>query len=487
MVQTNQSRILAQYNFNPSDIDDGDFDALYTHRRRDSFFAFAYARGERYYALRDHLGGIPLYYRQSQDGVKFSINIGDLVAENDTFNTLGLQAFLKFGTTRLYPLSDSIGIVPPGTVVEFNPAQSRRTVYQYALKPPTLPQSISMRRLIEELDKRLRRAVERVLVHNTVGLYLSGGIDSALIGLYLRELGVKVNAYTSAPWGKISSETPFARANAVAIGAQTHSIVDLESYAYESLFAQLPQIYGGPHGTTTALGVASIWRNTAIGDEQQVFFGQNSDTATCSVPAQYLTYFSSYMPAFLRKRMHPAFRHDEIVDRYLALKGPSLVGADDLPSLAITGGRENPTALQQLTIAGMAIAHTPSDSEVLSQPAISRGQLVSDPYFDVDVVEFLVATPLRHRLAVSRKSRLYLTLEKRVLQQLALRYLPRDLVFRKKGFTVSLERDSQAQRFLASLPQRVQGIEAGNTEARFAAGVLSQWAEQTGLAGLDVS
>lgn len=160
----------------------------------------------------------------------------------------------------------------------------------------------------------MRRAVERVLVHDTVGLYLSGGIDSALIGHYLRELGVEVNAYTSAPWGKISSEIPYAQANAATIEAKAHFLVELDSSEYETLFSQLLQIYGGPHGTTTALGVTSIWMHTPIADEKQLFFGQNSDTVTCSVPAQYLTFFSNCLPAWLRRRIHPALMYEELIE-----------------------------------------------------------------------------------------------------------------------------------------------------------------------------
>jgi len=335
-----------------------------------------------------------------------------------------------------------------------------------------------MQDLVYELDQRMRRAIERVISHDPVGLYLSGGIDSALIGIYLRELGVGVHAYTSAPWGKISSETPFARQNASVIQAQSHTVIELESDHYETLFRQLISFYGAPHGTSTALGAVSLWANTTIADMPQVFFGQNSDTVTCTVSAQYLTLVANYLPAFVRKRMHPAFAQSDLIARYLALGRKLVTGNPKLASVKI---REDLSPLQRVTLAGLYLAHSPSDSEVLSQPVIHRGQLISDPYFDVDVVEFLMAVPLRHRINVSRKSRLFVMLEKRVLQQLALRYLPADLVYRKKGFTVSLERDERAKRFLASLPLQFHGVEADTEEARFAAGVLRAWAKSKGL------
>lgn len=401
------------------------------------------------------------------------------MVEGDEFDSIGVEAYLRFGTTRLYPLIKAIGIIPPGSVVEFTPGQSPRIVYQYVINQSKLAGSISMRELVEELDQRMRRAIERVVVHDPVGLYLSGGIDSALIGLYLRQLGIGVNAYTSAPWGKISSETPFARENASVIQARSHTLVELESDDYSSLFSQLVPIYDAPHGTTTALGVASIWMNSPIVGEQQVFFGQNSDTATCTVPAQYLTFFTNYLPTLVRKKIHPAFAQDDLVARYLALGKKLIAGNPNLVSIDI-GKKLSP--LQQLTLAGTYIAHSPADSEVLSQPAILQGRLVSNPYFDVDVVEFLMAIPIRHRIRLSRKSRMYLILEKRVLQQLALRYLPADLVFRKKGFTVSLERDRQAKQFLAKLPERIHGVEATTEQARFAAGVLSDWTKWKSIA-----
>ena len=86
-------------------------------------------------------------------------------------------------------------------------------------------------------------------------MYLSGGIDSAMIGIILKKLGVKVRAYTCGPWGESSSDLVYARQNAEVVGVDSHEIHCLQTDDYESAMSALPSAYGIPHGTATALGV----------------------------------------------------------------------------------------------------------------------------------------------------------------------------------------------------------------------------------------
>jgi hypothetical protein len=471
-------QILFNCNFDPEDIADGDFQALFAHRRRDATFAFAFKSGERIYALRDHLGIIPLYYRIHGANVRFSTSITDLVTSDDDIDPVGLLLYLKRGTPRLYPLIEGIEIVPPGAVIEIDPAQqASRLMFQYQFQPRRIPVWTSMRQLVEEAEALFSQAVRRLVKHDIVGLYLSGGIDSTLTGIYLRRFGVEVNAYTSAPWGQASSEIPFAKLNAQVVHARQHHIDYLETDAYQALFEAMTDVYGMPHGTTTGLGVASLWQNTPIAGEQQVFFGQNNDTMTCSGAAQYIAYFSHLLPGFVRRRIHSALHYQNMIDNYFSLA----FGYVDLPVLQYPRIIGAASKLQQLALAGMYIVQTPADGEVLSQPAVHRGILVSDPYYDIDLAEFCLGVPLRHRLALTRQAQTYVALEKRIFQHLALRYLPDKVVRRKKGFAISFDRDERTRRLAAVLPDSLMSVSLGSLRERFAGGVLKQWGRATGL------
>ncbi len=472
-------QILYSYNFNAEEVLDENFAALFNQRRRDSTFAFAYKKQDDVYALRDHLGIAPLYYRFDQNSVRFSPNLTDLIETGDEFNEEGVLAYLKFGTPRLIPLIKGIEIVPPGSVLKLNPiSQEKQVVFSYQFRPRHIPLLASLHQLVDELDPIFNQAIERLVEHDTVGLYLSGGIDSALIGIYLRKMGVNVNAYTSGAWGHSSSEIPFAKTNAQIAQVNRHTVDYLETDAYQQLMEDVPRLFGLPHGTSTALGVASLWKNTDISKEKQLFLGQNSDTMLCGVSAQYISYFLRFLPPMMRRKVHPRFRFSSLTANYLSFaRGIT----DDPAQFHLPLMSNKVSAIQKLILYGMFIVHTPSDSEVLTQPAINRNIKTSNPYYDLDLIEFVMGLPLRHRIAIMRSSKLGVSLDKRILKRLASRYLPASTVNRKKGFTVSFERDERTQRLTQTWPDKIMGSSVERVEERFAAQILMNWQTSTGL------
>ncbi len=467
------SRVLLSYNFDQKDIEDHQFETLFCERRRDAAFAFAYSRDGYIYALRDHLGTIPLYYRYTSQGIRFSTNLTELINPEDELVPQGVVTYLKFGTPKLSPLVSGIYLVPPGTVIQIDPrTQTVTQLYRYSLTPRKIPTNTSLKDLTEELDVLFSQAIHRLIQFQTVGLYLSGGIDSALIGIYLRKAGVAVNAYTSAPWGRISSDVPLAKANAQLIGVNNHAIDYLETSDYPHAIAHIPNLYKQPHGTTTAIGVSNLWLHTHIAQEKQVFLGQNSDTMLCSVPAQHLTYFAYTLPFLLRRRLHPAFQHRNLVTSYLTLAKRFSQPLDTLCTLIPP---QSFTRIQKLTHAGIFVAHTPSDGEVLTQPALSHNIVASNPYYDVDLIEFAMGIPFHHRVTINRASKLKVVFEKKILRALAIRYLPRTTVFRKKGFAVSFARDKQSSRLARELPTHWGTLQLERIDERFAAKILVDW------------
>ena len=209
--------------------------------------------------MRDHLGIAPLYYRFSESGLRFSHQLSDLVQASDTLSAAGVRALVKLGTPRLLPLFDEIHIVPPATVLEIDPARrASRAIYAYALRPQSISWRRSWRDLVDEFESLLTHALEQSLRSGEVGLYLSGGIDSAMIGIILKRLGAKVRAYTSGPWGESSSDIVYAKRNAEIIGVDSHEIHYLQTEDYESAMADLPRTYGIPHGTPSALGLIKL-------------------------------------------------------------------------------------------------------------------------------------------------------------------------------------------------------------------------------------
>lgn len=469
---------ILNYNFESTDAADGDFAALYERRRRDALFASVFRKEGWLYALRDHLGNVPLFYVYRDGKFQFATALNDLTEPGMQLFPPGVTTYLSFFTAKLTPPVEGVSVVPPGTVLRMNEADgSVEVIYRYALQPVEIPVLTRMSDLVSEVEERFRTAMQRQLKAERVGLYLSGGMDSGIIGVFLKRLGAQVHAYTSAPWGKTSSEIPFALRNAEIVGVERHEIDSLESDQYRTAMRQIPALYGQPHGSTTGVGVANLWMNTGIEKETQIFFGQNSDTMTCSVPLQYLVYFLSYLPRSLQRRFAGA--EGDVLTLYLSLFSKGLLHAY-LPLERVIN-RADLSRVQRLSTAGMYIVHSQADGEVLAQPAIRRNIPAANPYYDLDLIEFCLGIPLLCRVQVSRHNDHLLSLEKRVIREFAVKYLPREIVYRKKAFTVALNRDAETEQLAAEFPQEIAGIRMNWSAQRFAAEVLRQWCFEYGI------
>ena len=475
----NDIKILLNYNFNPLDIINGDFDLLFKKKRRDSCFAFVYQKNNRIYAIRDHLGIVPLYFRFSDNQIKFSTNLISLMDQNCQFDLEGLKYFIAFGTPKLEPLFKEIKIVPPGSVIKINPLTHEiKIIYQYKIEIPTKTQKHSLSEYINKLDKLLLNALKRTIQFDEVGLYLSGGIDSGLTGIYLKKLGVKVRTYSSAPWGQRSSEIPFIKINLSKIRAEDYYIDFLETNKYKDMLAYIPILYGFPHGTTTGIGVASLWKNTPIKNEKQIYGAQGCDTVTCSVPAQSHIYILDFLPKFIRGKLHKDIKYDDILQNYFSFSTSGLVSDYKNFQKYIY---PHLSRINLLSLAGLYVVHTPSDGEVLSGPTINHNILFSNPFYDIDVIKFFLTIPIRFRITFSNKVKTKIYLDKIIVRKLAEKYLPKDLVWRKKGFSVSLERDAQTISLISDIPSNIFGIPLKNNEFKFRAKILFDWSKSLGI------
>lgn len=472
-------KILLNYNFNPSDIIDEDFESLFKIKRRDSCFAFVYQKNNTIYAIRDHLGTVPLYFRFINNEIKFSTTLTLLVDSNCHLDLESLRYFITFGTPKLKPLLKEIKIVPPGSVIKIDPKSHKtQIIYRYRIEVPIEPLKYSFTKYIDKLDELLLKAVKRTCQFNEVGLYLSGGIDSALTGIYLKKLGVKVNAYTVAFWGRSSSEIPFAKINAAKIGVDNHYIDFLETEKYKKAVSFTPNLYGFPHGTTAGIGIASLWMNCPIRNEKQIYAAQGCDTANCSTVQQYISYFLNFLPKFIGQKLHKSFKYKDLLQNYISFSTWSLVNNYKELKEYID---PRPSAITLLSLAGMYLVHTPSDGEVLSGPVINHNIIFSDPFYDMDMIEFFLKIPFKFRVALSRQTKTKIYFDKIIVRKLAERYLPKDLIRHKIGSAVSLTRDEKTKSIISNIPTQIYGIPLSNDELKFRAKILFDWCKSTGV------
>jgi hypothetical protein len=160
------------------------------------------------------------------------------------------------------------------------------------------------------------------------------------------------------------------------------------------------------------------------------------------------------------------------MDNFVALRTSGLLAESDVLKRYDTGKYSR---IELLTLAGMLFGHTPVDGDIVIQPSLKSGQRIANIFYDVDVIEFLMGLPIRHRISMSPESKFGIGMKKRILKHLAKKFLSDDVINRKKGLTVPLGKDDASKQFFAELPSHIGTRSLSSPHHRFAAHMLSEW------------
>jgi len=157
-------------------------------------FAFAIwdQRERRLLLGRDHLGQKPLFWAREGERFWFSSEIKGILAAAPHFRRLNPIALHEYLSIRVIsdPRSMFQGVqkVPPGHILELAAGEvpDVRRYWDLSYHPKA---RIDEREALDELDRRVRRAVELHLVADVeVGAFLSGGYDSGIITAMMADL-----------------------------------------------------------------------------------------------------------------------------------------------------------------------------------------------------------------------------------------------------------------------------------------------------------
>ncbi len=474
-------RELLNYNFNIEDINDLNFSSLYEKRRRDSIFASVFEVNGKIYLLRDHLGIVPLFYKIIKNKISFSTNISDLLdKKNIVFSKPGLEITLAFKTPKLFSPFKDIKVVPPGTCLSFDKKTNKVTqVYYYKFN---IKKNKSRKnKLISDFDNLLDIAIKRQIKEKTVGIYLSGGTDSGLLGHYLKKHGVSLNSYTCAPWGKNSSEIKFAKLNIKNLKIKNSVFTYLEPDDYENLIEDILSVYKYPHATETSIGITKMWKETNLSKEKQIFFGQNSDTMFCSMLTQDYAYWINFfqfkffrfiLPNKINQKLY--LISSDLYENYVYVSSGGMTKI--IPEYISRHLSSKNSTYQNLIILGILMCHSARDSEEYACPAINRGILVSNPYYDIDVVEFCLSLPLRSRLGI-KEHFIKLGNDKKLIREVGVKYVPKEIVYRVKGFVVDFNRSNNTKKIANNLPSIYRGIHCKTLGCKLYVKIFKKWLE----------
>lgn len=231
-------------------------------RRLNGMFALALLdeRGGRLVLARDRFGIKPLV-RRLGGPFAFASDAISLVRAGLSEGRIDPGAIEEYAAFHYVPPPrtgiEDVGQIDPGTALVRGFDGSEQTV-RWADRPlwSTPPEGPPPR--LEELDAALSAAVRRQLVADVeVGVFLSGGVDSALLISYAAELGALPRAFTiSFPGYGDYDEQPHASRIARAFGVP-HVIAPFD-LSFEDAVARTAEAFDSPFGDSSAIATLQL-------------------------------------------------------------------------------------------------------------------------------------------------------------------------------------------------------------------------------------
>lgn len=420
---------------------------------------------------RDRFGKKPLSYVAAGSDLAFASELRALLQHPATAAELDPGAVAMFLTFNAVPAPASLvrGVrkVPPGSVVAIRRGAVRVAAH-WELRLRPRPRASND---LDDLDRDLTSAVaDRLDAEAPVGVFLSGGLDSGLVGaIAARQAGRTLSSFSVAfPDSPSFDETRHARELADRLGLR-HTVVPLSQRDFAHAAVDVLTRVDEPladHSLVPTVCLARAARGTIkaalTGDgADELFMGYRLfqvqmalDAASSLIPRRSIASILSRFGASARSEANLGLRHSAALlaravdaapeERYYwaaaafsPAEWPGILSAEAAraartvdPFAAvrqIVAAHPAATRLERLQL-GM-ICHFLRDS-ILAK--LDRGTMLASlearsPFLDDRVVDAALALPLERKMSRMRT--------KFILKQLARRYLPAAIVRRpKQGF-----------------------------------------------------
>lgn len=269
-------------------------------RRVDGMFAFALWDAEQrtLVAARDRVGKKPFFFRQDGRTLQFASTLNAVLAllpRTPEVDPRAIDAYLVYQALPA-PLSVFRGVrqLPPAHLLEFRADTGALRVERYWSVSYARKTAESEQEIVERVDGLVRQAVRRRLEADVpLGIFLSGGVDSSLVAaIAAQESSRPLDAVTLGFEEPEFDERRHARAVTSALGIPLH-----EETLRPALVADLPSIvwhYGQPHADVSVVPnhylaeAARHWMTVALnGDGGDELFGGYARPVLARATAPY--------------------------------------------------------------------------------------------------------------------------------------------------------------------------------------------------------
>lgn len=292
--------------------------------RLNGIFAFAiYDKNKKNLMLvRDHYGVKPLYYWNQSGKLLFSSEMKAILQDPDVVRQMDMHAFDAYMTFRYNPspetLFEGIHKLYPGCYMKFS--EQGQTLHSYRRPPQKVNHKISEEDAVGEYRRLLESAVSRQLLSDVpVGLLLSGGVDSAVLGFLMQKHYTgKIKTFTIGFEGAGDyNELADAKATSKFIGSEHYEMM-LSKEEYMDFFFKSFSITEEPIAQTT---IPALYYVTQLAARhlKVVLAGQGADEPMAGYPrylgARFLSKYASVFRGLPMDSIARFFPRNEKINR----------------------------------------------------------------------------------------------------------------------------------------------------------------------------
>lgn len=451
--------------------------------RLQGIFAFAiYDAVRRNLSLvRDPMGVKPLYWWSDGNSLLFASEMKSLLRHpalrNRKVNRAGVaQVLVTRYVSRPGTMFEGVSRLPEGCFIEFGVGEGSRPAPQRYWDVSFKAEPFGMDEAVEQLDVLLKRTVDMQLMSDVpLGVQLSGGVDSSIVVALMESLrrersdAARVKSFSVGFDIPEFSELGYARKVADRYGTEHHEItVGFKDFAEE--LPLLAWIYDEPMGEPPAIPTYFMCRE-AKKHVSVMLCGEGADEQFGGYSKYMFDQFSAaldWLPSGIRSVLLRGAASGMPFEGRRLRSMAEILGIADLPSRFASwyGGFDtelqprilSDTMRNEIGDGGLVQAFRNIVDSCDSNGALDRflycdihSRLVDDllvkgdrmsmgagiearvPFLDHKVVEFAARLPQHLKVSGLRS--------KIVLKRLAERYLPEEIIYRRKvGFTVPLSR-----------------------------------------------
>lgn len=430
---------------------------------------FAYAlwdkQKRRLLLARDRAGIKPLYVSGNARGVAFASEIKALFESGIVTPRLDTGRIAEYLTFRQVAGSENlfadVEVLPPGHTMEVieGRASPPRRYWSVRERPAVFTGSYD--EAVDALDAALNRAVARQLMADVpLGTFCSGGIDSSLTtAIAARHASQAINTFSVGFHEQSYDESAYARMAATACGSRHHEL-RIDEREYAELLPRLIWHHDLPLNFANSVHIYAV-SQLARQHVTVVLTGEGADELFGGYPRYYIPRLLGHvgrLPQMMRAplaalmRSAPDHRIRKLgqfigrsADETLLFNCTGTDGATTLRILSRHGamplefrtsciqdaryrGLDEVTALAQLDFQTYLVSILNRQDKMSMATSIEARV----PFLDNEIIDFAHSLPLDFKQTFRHR--------KRVLKDVALRYLPAEIVHRRKsGFGVPLQ------------------------------------------------